>query len=65
MTRKDISVIFICLYMLGINLICWHLFGRELGLTIGNMFGIGTVAIFVFLVKHNKKVDNWLETKIK
>lgn len=64
MTRKDISVIFICLYMVSVNLICWHLFGREIGLTIGNIFGIGTVALFVFLVKSNKKVDKWLETKI-
>lgn len=64
MTRKDISVIFICIYMFSVNLICWYLFGREIGLTIGNIFGIGTVALFVFWVKLNKKVDKWLETKI-
>lgn len=64
MTRKDISVIFICLYMISVNLICWYLFGREIGLTIGNIFGIGTVALFVFWVKSNKKVDKWLEAKI-
>lgn len=64
MTRKDISVIIIAIYMISVNLICWKLCGREIGLTIGNMFGLGTVALFVFWVKHNKKVDNWLETKI-
>ena len=64
MTRKDISVILICLYMVRVNLICWYLFEREIGLTIGNIFGIGTVALFVFWVKSNKKVDKWLETKI-
>ena len=64
MTRKDISVIIIAIYMISVNLICWKLYGREIGLTIGNMFGLCTVALFVFWVKHNKKFDNWLETKI-
>ena len=64
MTRKDISVIIIAIYMISVNLICWYLFEREIELTIGNIFGIGTVALFVFWVKSNKKVDKWLETKI-
>jgi hypothetical protein len=50
--------------MISVNLICWYLFGREIGLTIENVFGIGTVALFVFWVKSNKKIDKWLETKI-
>ena len=64
-TRKDISVWIIACDMLSINLICWKLFGREAGLAIGNFFGLGTVAIFVLLVKNTPKVDKWLETKIR
>ena len=64
-TRKDVSVWIIACYMLSINLICWKLFGREAGLALGNFIGLGTVALFVLLVKHTPKVDKWLETKIK
>jgi len=65
MTRKDISVVIIAIYLLSVNLICeFVLFEQTLGTIIGNIFGLGTVAIFVFWVKNNKKVDKWLETKI-
>ena len=65
MTRKDISVAIIAIYLLSVNLICeFVLFEQTLGTIIGNAFGLGTVAIFVFWVKSNKKVDKWFETKI-
>ena len=63
-TRKDISVWIIVFYMLGVNLICWKLLGREFGLALGNLIGLGSVALFVLWVKNTPKVDKWLETKI-
>lgn len=64
-TKKDVSVWIIALYLLSVNLISWYIFGRELGLIFGNMFGLSTVALFVFWVKSNPKIDKWLETNLK
>ena len=63
-TRRDVSVWIIAVYMLTVNIVCWYLMGRELGLTVGNMFGLGTVAIFVLWSGQNKKVNHWLNQKV-
>ena len=63
-TRKDVSVWIISFYMISVNLICWKLFNREIGLAVGNLIGVTSVALFVFWVKSNPKIDKWLETDL-
>ena len=62
-TRKDVSVLVICLVWLSINIIAWSIWGSG-ALCITNPAILLLLSIYVFYVKSHKKIDSWLETKI-